>query len=143
MKNPTAQQQDQSLDLNDNPLPAPIRILRATAFGTIGLLLVVVTPIGADNMLEKMQTTFGACGAVIAFVLMRLTKWRKSSLPTNRLALFLFLGSMAGTVASTVWFGGWSLFDSIATGLGSGVVLGIMNSLGGIALRSSLLSFSK
>lgn len=143
MKNPAQQQQDQSLDLNDNPLPTPIRILRATAFGAIGLLLVLVTPIGADDILGKMQTTFGACGAAIAFVLMRLTEWRTSSSPTNRLALFLFLGSLAGSVIATVWFGGWSVSDGIAAGFGAGVVIGTMNSLGGMALRSALLSFSK
>jgi hypothetical protein len=143
MKNTTPQQHDESLDLNGNPVPVPIRILRATAFGTIGVLLVLVTPIGADTTLQKMETTFGACGAVIAFVLMRLTQWRESSSPTNRLALFLFFGSIVGAVIAAVLFGGWSLSDSIAAGLGSGVGLGIMNSLGGIALRSALLSFSK
>lgn len=128
---------------NTTPLPMPIRIFRAAAFGTIGMLLILMTPIGADTTLQKMQTTFGACGAVIAFVLMRLTQWRKSSSPTNRLALFLFFGSMAGTVIATVLLGGWSISDSIAAGLGSGIGIGIMNSLGGIALRSALLSFSK
>lgn len=143
MKSTTPQQHDKSLDLNGNQLPAPIRILRATAYGTIGLFIVLMTFIGADTTLGTMQTTFSACGAFIAFLSMRLTQWRKSLSPTNRLALFLFLGSMTGTVIGTVLFGGWSLSDSIFAGLGSGSVLGLTNSLGGIALRASIQSFSK
>ncbi len=143
MTNQTPQPNDEVLDLNGNPLPMPIRVLRATGFGMIGTLILLSGYFGADTTLAKFQVIFGAAGAGMAYAVMKVTQWRKSASPAVRLAWFVFFGSLIGTVIATALFGGQSVSDDIARGLGSGVFHGVMTSLGVNALRSAFLSLSK
>ncbi len=134
---------DELLDLNGNPLPMPILVLRTIAFGVLGVFILLAFLLGADTTLQEMQTIFGMCGAVAALVISHVTHWRRHTSPAGRFAFAVFLGTLIGTVIATVLFGHWTVGDSIAVGLGAGMSQGVMLSLGAISLRAAVLPFVK
>ncbi len=132
-----------SRDLNVSPLPMFVRVLRAVGFGIIGMFILSAMFLGADSMLAKSQFILGIGGSSLAAMAMRFSEWCKAASPVSRFLLFSFLGALLGTVIATAVFGGWSLSDAIAAGLGAGLINGILITLGAVALRTAALSFSK
>ncbi len=132
-----------SRDLNGSPLPMFVRALRAVGFGIIGMFILSAIFLGADSTLAKSQFILGIGGSSLAAMAMRFSEWRKAASPVTRFSLFSFLGALLGTVIATALFGGWSLSDAIAAGLGAGLINGILITLGAAALRTAALSFSK
>jgi hypothetical protein len=120
-----------------------IRILRALGFGVVGAFILSAMFMGTDTMLSKTQFFLAIGGAGLAVVTLHFVQWRKSASPINRFAAFSFFGALLGTVIATLMFGGWSVLDNVAAGLGAGAFNGILITLGAAALRSAALSFSK
>lgn len=134
---------ENSQDMNGNPLPMPIRVLRFLGFGAIGTFIFASIFLGADTQRGLAQASFGVMGGGIALMLMRYTRWLKSSTRTKRFAIFMFLGILVGTALGVVLFGRWSLSDSIAFGLGAGLSNGVLMTLGAVSIRTAILSFAK
>jgi len=132
---------DDSRDSNGNPLPGAIGVLRALGFGIIGTFILSAIFLGADSTLAKSQFILSVSGAGLAAIAMRFSQRRKAASPISRFSLFAFLGALLGTLIATVVFGGWSLSDAIAAGLGAGIINGILITLGFAALRAAALSF--
>ena len=124
-------------------LSMTIRVLRSLGYGIVGIFVLGAMLMGADTSLAKSQFFLGIGGACLAIITMRFTQWPKSTSPTKRFAFCSFFGAVLGTLIATVVFGGWSLSDGVAAGLGAGVINGILITIGATVLRTASLSFSK